>query len=325
MILLALAGCAHTLGRSTVHYGPPEPLPIVRTAVDSRWYVPIEVEGLGLWAFFVDTGYSFSTCDDGLIEALGLETHGRSVLRGELGRVRTTKAQLPQLQLGGHTLDGVVCQVRDLDRTSSIRDTREVRIAGVLGMDVLRPFVVEMDPEQGRIHLRDPNEAEPLDETDPQVVRVRRERIFGMRAQLPITLNGRQVWPVVDTGASGTHLDGDRLDLEPTRVREDVRVRGSGGGGSAVQTVVYYEVTDLVLGGMNPGPLVVTGRSGGVGAGLLGLNLLSNYVATYDFGRGLAKFESVLPRRLPTWSEWRSAAYPPQGTRLKAPQSEALE
>ena len=68
MILLALAGCAYTLGRPTVTYAErPEPLPIVRTTVDPRWYVPILVEGDGLWAFFVDTGYSYTTCDDGLI------------------------------------------------------------------------------------------------------------------------------------------------------------------------------------------------------------------------------------------------------------------
>lgn len=320
MILLALAGCAYTLGRPTVTYAErPEPLPIVRTTVDPRWYVPILVEGDGLWAFFVDTGYSYTTCDDGLIEALGLETHGRTVVRGELGRLPTTKAILPTVTLGGHALDGLVCQVRDLDRTSSIRDTDEVPIAGVLGMDVMRPFVVRMDPQRGELVLGAPDAHPGVDGETPGAVRMRRENRFGIRTLVPIRVNDQTVWPVLDTGASGTHLNGERIGLEPTRVREDVMVRGTGGSGTALRTIAYYEVMDLTLAGASPGMVVFTGRDGGIGAGLLGLNVLSKFVATYDFQSGYAHFEPVTPRRLPTWSEWRSAERPPESTRIAEP------
>jgi predicted aspartyl protease len=320
VIALWLAGCAYTLGQPQVTYASrPEPLPIVRTTVDPRWYIPILVEGDGLWVFFVDTGYSYTTCDDGLIETLGLETRGRTVVRGELGKLTTSKAKLPQITLGGHVLDGLVCQVRDMDRTSSIRDTDEVPIAGVLGMDVLRPFVVRMDPEQGELHLLEPDRVPGVDADAPGAVRMRREKVFGIRTLVPIRVNDQVVWPVLDTGATGTHLNGERIGLEPTQVREDVVVRGTGGSGTTLRTIAYYEVMDLTLAGISPGMVVIAGRSGGVGAGLLGLNVLSKYIATYDFRSGYAQFEPVKPRRLPTWSEWRSAERPPEGTRIKEP------
>ncbi|MEZ4321253.1 MAG: aspartyl protease family protein [Myxococcota bacterium] len=319
MIALVLGGCAHTLGIPSVSYtAKPEPLPLVRTAVDPRWYIPILVEDHGLWAFFIDTGYSYSTCDDGLIEALGLETKGKTVVRGELGRLTTTKTELPQVMLGGHVLEGLVCQVRDLDRTSSIRDSDEVPIAGVLGMDVLRPFFVRMDPEQGELHLLAP-EGVGVSKDEPNAVKLRREHGFGIRTLVPIRVGDETVWPVLDTGATSTHLDGGKIGLEPTRVREDVVVRGTGGSGTALRTIAYYEVLDLTLAGASPGMVVIAGREGGVGAGLLGLNVLSRYVASYDFRTGYARFEPVTPRRLPTWSEWRSAERPPESTRISAP------
>jgi predicted aspartyl protease len=315
-----VSGCgAYRLGQPDVPYARPEPLPLVRTTTDPRWYVPIQVEGAegdGLWAFFVDTGYSYTTCDDDLIAALGLETRGRTTVRGELGKLTTTKAKLPPIQLGGHLLEGLTCQVRDMDSTSSIRDNSEVPIAGVLGMDVLRPFTVRMDPQQGEIHLWDPETVPPIERKDANAVRLRRENRLGIRAVVPVTIADQTLWPVLDTGATGTHIDGAKLGLTPSRVREGVEVRGTGASGSAVRTIAYYEVTDFDLGGHTPGRVVIAGREGGVGAGLLGLNVLSRYIATYDFDRGAATFEPIRPRRLRTWSEWRSAYYPPQATRI---------
>ena len=318
--LAAGSGCgAYRLGQPDVTYARPEPLPLVRTTTDPRWYVPILVEGAegeALWAFFVDTGYSYTTCDDDLIAALGLQTRGKTTVRGELGKLTTTKANLPRVQLGGHLLEGLTCQVRDMDSTSSIRDNSEVPIAGVLGMDVLRPFVVRMDPEQGEILLHEPSTVPRLHKDSASVVKLRRENVFGIRSLVPVTIAGQEIWPVLDTGATGSHLDGRKLGLEPSRVREGVEVRGTGASGSAVRTIAYYEVTDLKLAGHRNGRVVIAGREGGVGAGLLGLNVLSRYIATYDFGAGFATFEPVRPRKLLTWSEWRSAYHPPEATRI---------
>lgn len=319
--LLALVGCGHRLGVPHVTYGDPEPVPLVRMLADARWYVPMEVEGHGDWVWFLDTGYSYSTCDDGLIEALGVTSGGRTVVRGELGRLRTSKARLPSMRFGGHALDGLVCQVRDLNATSSIRDPADVRIAGVLGMDVLRPFLVTMDPADGLVLLQDPRHPTPLEPGDG-TVRLRRERRVGIRALVPLDVGDRRVWPVLDTGASGTHLDGDQLGLVPSAVRDGVVVRGTGGSGTTTRTVAYYDLDEVRLGALDPGRVVVAGRTRGAGAGLLGLNVLGRYRATYDFRRRRAHFVPVLGRPLPTWAAWSEAGGEVPGSRLSLPEGE---
>jgi predicted aspartyl protease len=149
------------------------------------------------------------------------------------------------------------------------------------------------------------------------VVRIRREQRVGIRALVPLEVGGSTIWPVLDTGASGTHLRAERLGLVPARVREGVTVRGTGEDGQAVRTVAYYELEDVALGGIDAGPVVATGRDRGPGAGLLGLNVLGRYLAVYDFRAGEALFERVESSPLPTWTEWSRMREGP--VRLAAP------
>ena len=226
--LVVLAGCAYKLGPPQVAYGDPEPLVLVQPSTDTRrWYVPVESETLGPQIFFVDTGYGYTACDDDLVEGLGLMTKGRIRVRGELGVLKATKTRLPDLVLGGHTLSGITCQVRDLGETSSIRDPREVPVAGVLGMDVFRQFRMIIAPETGTIRLLDPKAVAPLDRKDPRVVRLRREW-FGQRTRVPLTLQLKTTWPLLDTGSTTTWIDGERLGLEVSRRQEGVTFRGTG-------------------------------------------------------------------------------------------------
>ena len=122
LLPLALAACAPRLGPPKVVYGPePAILPLVHPSTDTRrWYVPVDAGEAGSWVFFVDTGYTHSTCDDGFVEALGVAERGHSRVYGELGSIRTGKAKLPPLQIGDHRVEDLVCQTRDLAATSSI-------------------------------------------------------------------------------------------------------------------------------------------------------------------------------------------------------------
>ncbi|MCB9671867.1 MAG: aspartyl protease family protein [Alphaproteobacteria bacterium] len=314
-MILLLLGCAHMLGVPDVHYATPAPLPLVHTSIDARWYVPMQIAGEP-WVWFLDTGYSHTTCDDGLVAALELEERGRTSVRGELGRLRTGKARLPDLTLGGHVVEGLVCQVRDLHRTSSIRDPGEVRVAGVLGMDVLRPFQVTLDPQQGEVWLREPRTVERLERHGSGVVPMRRELMVGTRARVPTTIEGHVLWPILDTGATSSHLDLSRLGMTPSEVREGVVVRGSGGSGSDLRTMEYFELDTVALGGALAGPVRVAGRDG---AGLLGLDVLRRYRTTLDPRAGLACFEPVQPREIPRWSTWRATHTEAPGSAIPAP------
>lgn len=309
-LIVLLVGCAYRLGSPEVSWGDMEPVSVVQPSTDARrWYVPLESDALGPHVFFVDTGYSYTTCDDDFADKLGLRTRGRVKVRGELGHVAVTKARLPPLAMGGHQVEGLVCQVRDLDATSSIRDPREVPVAGVLGSDVLRRFHLVFDPERGSIELHDPTITADLPDDGDGIVRLRRE-LVGTRPRIPLVVEGEVVWPVVDTGASETYLDAERLGLTPDWQQENVTIRGTGGTGSDLRTLSYYDV-QVSLAGYSVGEVTITGRSRGpMTPGLVGLDVLRHFRQEYDFDARRARFTPVAPSDLPSWHAWRRAPQP---------------
>ncbi len=303
--LLLLGGCGYKLGPPAVHYGEAEPAILVQPSTDARrWYTPMESETLGPQLFFVDTGYGYTACDDDLVEGLGLPTRGKVIVRGELGALKATKTRLPDMKLGGHTLSGLTCQVRDIGATSSINDPGEVPVAGVIGMDVLRQFRVILDPESGLMHLLDPNDTEPLDRNATDVVPLRREW-FGLRSKVPLTVRDRTTWPLLDTGSTTTWIDGKRLGLDYSRLQEGVAFRGTGKTTTDIRTMYYYDVAKVAVGAQSTGNTTLTDRrKGPFEPGLLGLNIVRYYRQELDFRKGLARFTRVEPIDISTWGRW---------------------
>lgn len=306
--LAVLSGCA-TLGHPRVTASPCEGdqcrLPLVHVSVDrNRWYVPIDTGDLGERLFFLDTGYSFSTCDDAWVTELGLRTYGRVTIRGEAGNVIGKKAKLPPFSIAGHRVEGLVCVVRDLGKTSSIDDPTEVSVAGVLGADVLREFRVTIDPSESAIWLDAPGQRPlPRKGSTP----LRREYGLGIRFTIPAEVAGHRKWPVVDTGASGTFLDGKALRLQPTAKRDNVRLRASGTDGVVVRDLVYYKES-VAVDEVEPRTLTITDRDRAPWVhGLLGLDWLSHYRQEYDFRHRRAMFTPVQAARVVSWSDWRAA------------------
>ncbi|MEQ1505600.1 MAG: retropepsin-like aspartic protease [Myxococcota bacterium] len=308
-LLALLGGCAPALGRARVSFGEPVPVALVQPSTDTaRWYLPMDTTTVGPVVWFVDTGYTYSTCDDDLVDALGLRTRGTVRVRGELGRARATKARLPAFELGGHRVGSLVCQVRDLATTSSLDDPDEVPIAGVIGMDVLRAFRVVFDPADGALHLDDPARAAPL--VGPGVTRLRRSGVHGLRTRLEVRIGRRVAWPILDTGAGATYLDGAALGLEPSSTLDNVVVRGTGAVGHQVRRMIAYEVDAVRVGGQKAGAATVIDRDRGWWApGLLGLDLLGRFHQEYDFARGRARLTPVAPSPVPQFS----AYWPPDG------------
>ena len=299
-LVAALLGAA-LLGSPALAGGFPRPdsvfgdagiaLPMVRVPGDpGRLYVRVDDPALGSRVFFVDTAFSRTTCDDELAEDLGLEvrrTARRS--RGELGSVRLGRIVLPDFQIGGHTIPGLACAVRDLDSTSSVVSTTDLPVAGVLGANLLARFVVIIDPVGGTMTLLDPDE-HGLDE-GPGVVRLRRERGVGPRIRLPIAVDGREIWPLLDTGATRTHLDARRLDLPLVSERQGV-ARASGSTNSEPTTFRIHQAQDIELAGQHLGPVRVIDRHrAACTPGLAGQDLLGGFVLTIDTRHRRVKVE----------------------------------
>ncbi len=260
----------------------PTALPLVRLPGDPhRFYVRVVDAALGERLFFLDTAFSRTTCDDDFVEELGLElerTSARS--HGELGSVKLDKAVLPDLRLGGHLVPGLACAVRDLDSTSSVASSLEHPVAGVLGANLLSRFVVVIDPVAGSLTLLDP-EVHGL-EDGPGVVRLRLDNRIGPRVRLPLDIGAERSWPILDTGATRTHLDARRLDLPLAYEREGV-TRASGDDNEARVTFRVHELESALLGGLELGPVRVIDRpKAGCVPGLAGQDLLGGLVLTID-------------------------------------------
>ena len=310
LTLLSLAGCAPVLGSPDISYGEVHAVPLVQPSTDGRrWYVPMDTSALGPVVWFVDTGYTFSTCDDTLVSSLGLPARGRVRIRGELGRVFATKAVLPPMEIGGHTVENLVCQVRDLATTSSLDDPEEVPIAGVIGMDVLRRFRVSFDPADGTLVLRDPHSSDPLPREGDGISRLRRAGFGGLRARIGMRVGSSDLWPILDTGATNTYLDGASIGLVPSFTLENVLVRGTGQGGVELRRLHSYEIPHVAVGGVTAGPATLIDRDRRWWEpGLLGLDLLSRFHQDYDFAHGRARLVPTTARTLPQFSTF----WPPE-------------
>ncbi|MBX2796873.1 MAG: retroviral-like aspartic protease family protein [Myxococcales bacterium] len=310
MIGLALAallwGCAPRVGHPRVTYGDVATLPLVQPSTDRRrWYLPVHSNRAGPHVLFLDTGYDFSTCDDDLVQRLGLRTRGRAQIRGELGKVPASKARLPPIEVGGHRVEDLVCHVRDLGSTSSIRDPSEVPVAGVLGMDVLSRFHVVFDPKAGEVQLRDPRTTQPLPRSGSGVVRLRKGAFnwTGKRLRLRLQVEGRTLWPILDTGATNTYVDGERAGLDASYEVDGVTIRGTGSSGSSTRTVSYYDVHDVKLGDVRTTSVTLMDRDRPWWQpGLLGLDLLSRFRQEYDFPRRRGRLTAVRASPLPQWT-----------------------
>jgi ribosomal protein L39E len=262
---------------------------------------------IGERLFFLDSGYSISTCDDDFADEIGLHARGRVLVRGEAGTLHAKRVRLPSFTFGGHRVDRLACVVRDLGHTSSIADPPEVSVAGVLGADFLRKFHVILDPARAELTLAAPRRSD-LDPSQPGVVPIRREFRVGTRFTVPIGVNGKTTRPVVDTGATNTHVDGERLDLRPDGPPRTVAVRGSGATGETTRQVLFFKVDQLLLGTVLAGPFVITDRPRGPGAsGLLGLDVIGNLRHEYDFKKRLARFSKVDEAAVPAWVTWKKA------------------
>ena len=298
--LAPLVGACHHLPpypTPRVSYGAaPIELPRVQLPEDrSRLYVLIETGSMGEQLWFFDTGYSHTTCDAAALAEEGVPTRKTlSTTRGELGKVRLEAATLPDMELGGHTVHKTRCAVRDLPGTSSIPAGPGYIVTGVLGTNVLRRFIVEVDPAAGVVRLHEPGTL-----TLAEPIRLRREGVLGPRLMAPASLDGLETWLILDYGAAGTYLDAERLGLPLTREQPGVW-RGTGGNNTSARTLQIHHVESVSFGPVETSPIDVIHRDRGLFApGLLGMDVLGELHLFIDYPNRAASATVVEPRPLP--------------------------
>lgn len=294
---LLLNGCAYKQGLADVSYGELEPIPMVRLPKDrDRWYIVAETETWGQRVFFLDTGYGRTTCDDDWVKELGLETRGKKTIHGESGKTAATKTILPPFSFGGHTIERLVCTVRDLNTTSSIEDQAGIPIAGVIGMDVLRRFRTVIKPQEAQLLLSNPANHEKI--TDG--IKLKREWGLGIRPTIRAQINNKTRWMILDTGASITLANGKCLNLPESSKLSSGAIKGSGKKKKRSKKLDRYRIQELGIAGIPKGEgILYDRRRGPFYMGLLGLNILGDYAHEYDWKHGRARFTPIEKSALP--------------------------
>jgi hypothetical protein len=160
---------------------------------------------------------------------------------------------------------------------------------GVLGLDVIEQFRMTLDPGRRSVVLELPRGL-------PEATSVQCVRCEG-RCLVPVAIEGRRLWFVLDTGASHSSLTSAGLralpDGEARATPGYRRVRTAGGGALSVREVrnLVLRVSQTRFFGVD---LPVVHRAGDASFpvhGVLGVDLLQKCRVTIDGGR--ARLESV--------------------------------
>jgi predicted aspartyl protease len=113
--------------------------------------VEAEVNGIGPFRFVLDTGASVSVITPDTARSAGVEPTGESPTAvGAGGPVRARFARLKTLRVGPRSARNLEVAVMNLDR---IEKPLGIRVAGLIGYNFLRKYVVIIDYRAGRLHL----------------------------------------------------------------------------------------------------------------------------------------------------------------------------
>ncbi len=237
--------------------------------------------------FAIDTGTSMTTVASSFAEELGVRSkQAAGVAVDGAGRSLPIEVGLLSTFRIGNVDIGAVPVLVVSDRALHMRDLHggpEHVPRGVLGLDLIAAARLTLDPERGSVVLE-------LPQGLPIVDSVQCVRVEG-RCLVPVVIEGKRLWFVLDTGASHSSLTTLGLDKLPDGKSRAVasfrRVRTVGGGLIAVR-----EVRDLVIRCSNARflrvtlPVVDRGRSDLFPVhGVLGVDLLSRCRVTLDRGR----------------------------------------
>jgi predicted aspartyl protease len=237
--------------------------------------------------FVLDTGASFTTVARSVAATLGVEP----IVEGGFGRDGAQQTfsvafgVLPSLSLGQVELEAQPVMVID-DEQLALRDEfggPPSAPVGLVGLDVLTRFRVTFDPERRSVLFELPRGLDP----DDSVACVQ----YDGSCLVPVQVEAKQLWFVVDTGASHSSLTNLGLAALPggeRRASETFRrVRRPGGRGHAVREVagLTLVVADIRFSGVD---LPIVFRPPGASFpihGVLGADLLMRCRTTLDLGR----------------------------------------
>ena len=199
MIILSLLSCLHQpLGTSL---STPS-IPLYRSSENgTRLFVEVDLGIPGPHYFMIDTGASVSAIRTDIVQEMELDiTNKNGYLMGISGRAPWLETTIPEIQIAGIELENVdfAVGVNGIPTQTGI-----VPIAGVLGSNIFKDFVVDIDYGQESLRL---HKSLTLPES-AQTIQFNGQHILA-NTELWYSDNGIQtVLSNIDTGSSGLLLN----------------------------------------------------------------------------------------------------------------------
>lgn len=267
-------------------------LPFSREGV---WIViEADLDGHGRRPFLLDTGAQ-NTMTPEVAKALGLRTSGRYPVRGfGRGTVVTGAVVADSVDLGGTVLRRQTFFVGPLPNTLLDRGKRP-RLAGLLGPDLFRHFVVRIEYAQQRLVLT-PFSDFRYSGTGydlPLSVPMALPHMGGMPL-VTASLDGITGSFGIDTGSGATVFVYPEFAEDhglPTKYAKYIRINGAGGiGGHSSSDLALARSFALGSTTMPQPPIalpvgVSPQKSAQISAGMIGGGVLARFVPTFDFQR----------------------------------------
>jgi predicted aspartyl protease len=231
LLLLALAGCAQGSGCDLVQ--------VAQVPLEPRgrlFAVPVTVNGHAI-SMMLDTGSEKSLLAEATVQRLGVNRDGRTstVLVGAAGGSIRTDASIDSILLGGKPLPANRMAVDSLVGYRGID--------GILGLDILRDFDLDMDAPNRALTLYRVRRCEraepPWDEPAAPIAGISTRMGW---LEMPFEIDGTEEIGVVDTGASSTMITPrlvQRLGLSDRDLANDRIVKLNVVAGSETQARVH--------------------------------------------------------------------------------------
>jgi predicted aspartyl protease len=259
--------------------------------IENQVVVAIFLGGEGPFTSLVDVAVAPSVVDLALARELGLridETAPGEAAGQGAGRATFYPSELPDLQMGEHRVGSIEAVAADL---AALGAKLGRPLHAILGQSFFEGRIVQFDYEHQRLKL-DPSTVE-------EGVSVPIEGAVDLTPVVPVTVNGREVPVVLDTGSSltlGIYLDAvDDLGLAPARDAATPRtLTGARGEVEALEGMV----ASLALGDLRLErvPTVFLPRPPGDptrALGNLGNGFLQHTILTLDYRRRRLNIRAV--------------------------------
>lgn len=245
--------------------------------------VPVQINGRAVHAL-LDSGAQSSVIDRDLARRLDLSLSPIApvVAFGVSGQAQVGRSASADVSIGALSFKGLTGAVLDI---GSIASASGRKFELVLGQDVFRTVIADVDFLQGRVALHDPARyALPLEAVE-EPARLGRGELL-----VPIRIEGRPIEVVLDTGASGalalspqTAMAAGLLDGRPVHTAPSITFGGlSHDRMVRARTVTFadHDHRDVRVHVYEPA------KGAAIPAGLLGAEILERYRVILDLRRG---------------------------------------